>query len=156
MPKQAQLKKSNEDIFLNIYKIGDIYITTNNENPADRFGGQWEQIKDRFLLCAGNSYVAGNTGGDTTHRHSIPVHSHPLSNNGVAKVTMTAGYLSYASATAYYTTNWGVTSSYSSRSQSVADGAGLMGNTDVTDIGYTGSSSNMPPYLVVYVWKRIA
>lgn len=156
MPKQAQLKKANDNLFLNIYKIGDIYITTNSENPADRFGGQWEQIQDKFLLCAGSTYSAGTTGGNASHVHTSASHTHTLSDYGVAKVTFTQGYASYASVNASYTTNWGGTFTYSSRSQSVADGAGLTGRTDYTTPGNTGSSSNIPPYLAVYVWKRIA
>ena len=48
-----------------------------------------------------------------------------------------------------YNTNWtlGVTSS-SNATNSLGDGMDLGGNT--------GSTSNMPPYLVVYIWKRTA
>ena len=42
-----------------IYPIGSVYISTNNSNPSIFFGGEWEQIKDRFLLSAGDTYMGG-------------------------------------------------------------------------------------------------
>src|SRR5574344_2262482 len=80
---------SNEKIYpCPYYPIGSIYISVNNTNPTTYFGGTWEQIKDKFLLCAGDSYTAGSTGGNKTHYHSteshtltineIPSHGHTL------------------------------------------------------------------------------
>ena len=148
MSKQAQLKKNNEDVFLNIYKIGDIYITTNSENPADRFGGQWEQIKDRFLLCAGDTYVNGSTGGEAAHALTInemPSHNHNPSDAGQ---------------------NWVPNTGAMSRRNIALGNSGVYvpgpdngingwkwGGTSLTGGGQ--AHNNMPPYLVVYVWKRI-
>lgn len=42
-------------------------------------GTEWEQIKDVFLLQAGNTYAAGSTGGEATHALTInemPSHCH--------------------------------------------------------------------------------
>ena len=39
-----------------MYPIGSVYISVNSNNPAKLFGGQWTQIKDRFLLACGNTY----------------------------------------------------------------------------------------------------
>ena len=50
-----------------IYEIGDLFISTKNENPSIRFGGTWEQIKDVFLLACGDKYKAGATGGSDKH-----------------------------------------------------------------------------------------
>lgn len=50
-----------------IYEIGDLFISTKNENPSIRFGGTWEQIKDVFLLACGDKYKAGTTGGSEKH-----------------------------------------------------------------------------------------
>lgn len=52
------------------YPVGSIYTSTKNTNPAATLGGTWTQIKDRFLLCAGDSYSAGATGGSATHTHT--------------------------------------------------------------------------------------
>lgn len=136
MSKQAQLKKANDNLFLNIYKIGDIYITTNSENPADRFGGQWEQIQDKFLLCAGNTYNAGSIGGEANHiltANEMPHHYH----------TVRIG--------------WGDTED---ANIGVSSGNGFKLRVDrgetTSAVGGNQPHNNMPPYLAVYVWKRIA
>lgn len=51
-----------------IYPVGSIYTSTVDIDPNTKFGGTWERIKDRFLLAAGDSYAAGSTGGEATHR----------------------------------------------------------------------------------------
>ena len=45
-----------------IYPVGAIYISVNSTSPASLFGGTWEQLKDRFLIGAGNSYAVNATG----------------------------------------------------------------------------------------------
>lgn len=117
------------------YPVGSIYISVNSINPETFFGGTWEQIKDKFLLSAGDSYTAGTTGGEATHTLTIaemPKHSHVER----ARNENTAGYANqvlggYA---------------YSSLSSEVT--------TDVAGGGQ--AHNNMPPYLVVYMWKRTA
>ena len=67
------------DILAAVYPVGSIYMSTNNTSPATLFGGTWEQLKDRFLLGAGDTYTAGNTGGAATHTLTtteIPSHTH--------------------------------------------------------------------------------
>ena len=51
-----------------IFPIGYIYISSSSNNPADIYGvGTWQQIKDTFILAAGDTYAAGSTGGEATH-----------------------------------------------------------------------------------------
>ena len=74
-----------------VYPVGSIYTSTDSTSPATRFGGTWVQIKDRFLLAAGDSYAAGGTGGAATvtlttanlpsHTHSVGAHSHGLNSH---------------------------------------------------------------------------
>lgn len=45
-------------------------MSVNNTSPATLFGGTWVQLKDRFLLSAGDTYTAGNTGGSATNSHT--------------------------------------------------------------------------------------
>ena len=56
-----------------LYPVNSIYMSTGNTSPASMFGGTWEQIKDRFLLCSGDSYAANTTGGSASvsHTHSV-------------------------------------------------------------------------------------
>ena len=71
-----------------VYPIGSIYMSIEDKNPAELFGGEWEQLKDRFLLGAGDSYVAGEADGEATHMlttaeiaaqtMSVPASAQPL------------------------------------------------------------------------------
>ena len=68
--------------FSKIYPVGSIYMSTSSTDPKNLFGGTWERIQDRFLLCAGSSYSAGSTGGSasvTLTSSQIPGHTHSFS-----------------------------------------------------------------------------
>lgn len=120
-----------------IYPIGAIYLSVSATNPSILFGGKWEQIKDRFLLAAGDTYAIGTTGGEATHKltiEEIPKHSH--------KSTMTR-----------FITNDG--SSFSFASGGV-NSYSLLSSTSTAITGGDAAHNNMPPYLTVYMWKRVA
>lgn len=84
-------------IFLAAHPVTTLYWTSDPRNPGDVYGGTWKQIKDRFILAAGDTYSNGATGGnaDTTlavdnlpsHSHSftpvgsVSAHSHGLSSH---------------------------------------------------------------------------
>lgn len=75
--KAIKFKDANNNIVYPCpyYPVGSIYMSVNNVNPANFFGGTWEQIKDRFLLACGSTYKAGATGGEATHsltKNEIP------------------------------------------------------------------------------------
>ena len=62
-----------------IYPVGSIYLSVGTTSPATLFGGTWVQLKDRFLIGAGNNYSNGATGGETSHTltaSELPSHSH--------------------------------------------------------------------------------
>jgi len=130
--------QNNEPIYVcPYYPVGSIYLSVNNINPGKIFGGIWEQIKDRFLLGAGNTYSAGNTGGSATHQLTVdemPSHSH--------KYNTGRWYWSEASG------GGDVLSTQSETS--------LMFGRNTTDTGGNKAHNNMPPYLVVYIWKRVS
>ena len=68
-----------------VYPIGSIYWSSNNTNPATLFGGTWTQIKDRFILAAGDYYSNGATGGGATVTLTVsnmPSHSHSFTPSG--------------------------------------------------------------------------
>ena len=120
----------------NIYPIGSIFISTNTTNPSTYFGGNWERIEGRFLLAADDStYKIGSTGGEATVTltvNQIPSHSHTLGfatqNNG-SSYDMPIRARAYGSAASNYSTS---------------------------NAGGNQAHNNMPPYLVVYIWKRIS
>lgn len=133
-----------------IYPIGSIYMSTNNINPTLFFGGVWEQIEDRFLLAAGQTYIAGNTGGEATHALTInemPSHDH----NGI--------YWGVDYKDSHYPwglNNDGISNGFSSGYSSTRGGPN---NEHAMYTGENGGGqphNNMPPYLVVYIWKRVS
>ena len=79
----TDLVDTTEDFLQVVYPIGSIYISTVITNPSDLFGfGSWEQIKDTFLLAAGDAYNAGAIGGEATHILTVdemPSHNHNAS-----------------------------------------------------------------------------
>lgn len=149
------------------YPIGSIYMSVDSTSPASIFGGTWEQLKDRFLLAAGDDYTAGDTGGSATmaHTHNHD-HTHSLGDAGYAKLTAWStdnNRVTYkeVSGVTSWTSNYRFTSSSTPTSYSKAStyGVALGGTTGYTSGQTTGPASNddnMPPYLAVYVWKRVA
>ena len=134
---------------LSIYPVGAIYMSVSSTSPASLFGGTWEQIQNRFLLAAGSSYTAGNTGGEAAHTLTVdemPSHTHGLRAN----------------------TAWGNSEALAPWAQyfgsNILYDVGASGGTITTSYYYDvaqpagggGSHNNMPPYLAVYMWKRTA
>jgi len=72
------------DILNLVYPVGAIYMSVNSTSPATLFGGTWTQLKDRFLLGAGDTYSNGSTGGAATvtlTTQNMPSHNHSLGNH---------------------------------------------------------------------------
>lgn len=137
------------------YPVGAIYISTVSTSPASLFGGTWERLKDRFLLGAGDSYTAGSTGGEATHMltvNEMPSHvGHMYSNfdtNGSADRggDENSYFLNFNAGSGY--------GKFKDRPYKVVSG------NEVVMQGYSRGGNtahnNMPPYLAVYMWKRVA
>lgn len=127
---------NGENILSRVYPVGSIYMSLTDTNPADLFGGTWEQIEDRFLLAAGTTYTVGATGGEASHKltvNEIPDHGHA--------VAVTGGTDSYG-------TNRTAINSFAIKT------SGWIDSSTVLHTGGGASHNNMPPYLAVYMWKR--
>ena len=136
-----------------IHPVGSIYWSTNITSPETLFGGTWEQIKDTFILAAGDSYSAGSTGGEANHTlvtNEIPAHYHNMREYGNtfymytnSKSTSTSGniFVRTLSAAGGYLSSVSDTDTYRLRTN---------------DVGGGKAHNNMPPYLVAYCWKRTA
>ena len=126
---------------LGAYPIGSIYLSVNDTSPASLFGGTWEKIQDRFLLASGSSYSLGATGGEKEHTltwNEMPNHNHrlPIWNQGLSGTT-----------------------DYGYGQGCYPDDTPGIGTWNTQAIGSAGANyphNNMPPYLVVNVWKRIS
>lgn len=95
------------------YPVGSIYWTgkSPNEggNPNILFGGTWKQIKDKFVLAAGDTYINGNTGGSATvtlTTEQMPNHNHGgYTGNVNLRHSHSIGY-TYTSHTHPYSDTW--------------------------------------------------
>ena len=116
-------------------------MSVNAADPSTLFSGtSWEKLEGRFLLGSNSTYTNGSTGGEATHTltyNEMPQHTHPMySYNPGGEGTWTPDEGSYLvdSVTDNKNTWW----------------ARLA-------MGYAGGGAahnNMPPYLVVNMWKR--
>ena len=137
----------------NVYPVGSIYMNVNSTNPETLFGGTWEQIQGRFLLGMNNVYPAGSQGGEATHTltaSEMPSHKGHLSAGIQDGVPIGKGnYKGYLNINVMTDLSgeeprgWNVHRNDEMHPASEAVGGGQ-------------SHNNMPPYLSVYIWKRIA
>ena len=132
-----QLQEASD--ILRAYPVGSIYLSVSETSPASMFGGTWERIEDRFLLAAGSTYTAGDTGGEATHTltiNEIPSHTHIIN----------ASYANPGSAS-------------SNNGKLLAgdkNNIWLWEHASTGSAGWDAAHNNMPPYLAVYMWKRVA
>lgn len=120
-----------------VYPVGSIYMSINNVSPATLFGGKWVQIKGRFLLGASDVYKANTTGGEVAHtltNDEMPNHQHSIwfPNSG-GEQSAEIGYPETGSKNTYYAEA-----------------------SKTSDAGGGAAHNNMPPYLVVYMWRRLS
>lgn len=130
--------KTLEEVLIAAYPVGSIYISLNDTSPALLFGGTWESLGNSygsvFLLAASDTHLAGTTGGEETHVLTIeemPAHTH-IENSPSWLDDTTYGFISYEANSHYG----------SSERASGSAGGGQPHN-------------NMPPFLAVYMWKRV-
>ncbi len=123
-----------------VYPVGSIYMSVNAADPSKLFSGtSWEKLQGRFLLGSSSTYANGATGGEATH-------------------TLTAEEIAAHRHSIYYPNAGGP---YGDAAISYPEGSG----TDKTwqaemckteSAGGSAAHNNMPPYLVVNMWKRIS
>ena len=151
--------------YVNIFPVGAIYLSVDNTNPKEFFGGEWERIaQGRALIGAGSikakthdlrgtvepgefKPAVGQMGGEVNHTLSVsemPSHNHKVNHNVKFTVAGTNPAGTGVSGIPGETSGWG---SYNNadwyRLQTGAAGSGTAHN-------------NMMPYLAIYVWQRTA
>ena len=153
-----------------IYPIGSIYMSLNSTSPSNLFGGTWEQLKDRFICGAGSNYNGGSTGGNSNHTHSTGSHSltqsqMPSHGHGVGIRQTSSNYVPYNNTALLSFRNQsevyspyinGVLTDMTPHLYTYNNFIEKTGSGEAHNHGNTGSTSNIPPYLAVYMWKRIA
>lgn len=174
---QPAYKLKGTNILQLIYPIGAIYMSTNNTLPAALVSfGTWTQIKDVFLLAAGDIYTAGDTGGQATITYTpagsngatalsiaqMPSHYHYIVRNANSQGSSTASQLSADNYISAYATAAKTDLTYSLRHHNSAPNVGRsssQGSGSTHNHTWTGTQAtlnNMPPYKVVYAWERTA
>lgn len=156
LPSQSDVLQLGDSAWLTAqgaYPVGSIYLSVTDVNPAALFGGTWERISQgRFLIGAGanvanstnywgeypagkENFPAGEMGGEVTHTltvDEIPSYTHPER-------------LEWSNTKA-----WGLTGT-GEGANAVVDQGGVTGAT-----GGGKPHNNLPPYLVVFMWKRVS
>lgn len=154
---QKQLDKTNKNLsfqnlynaiklkmFNDIYPIGSIYTSYNNNDPNNMFSGTtWAKIENKFLLASGSDYTLGSEGGEAAHKleeSEIPRHGHDLVD--VHSWGPVGGPYSVSGNSIY-----GIPKTF------LTDGSRILA---VKMTGGGETHNNMPPYIVVNIWKRIS
>ena len=137
LPGPAAVLFGGKSLLDYLHPVGSVYQSTDPTSPADLFGGTWEQIKDRFLLAAGDSHTAGSTGGEEEHvltAAEMANHTHGYDYTGQSITEGVNAIRLYKAASTQY-------NAYTGKATSNCGGQ---------------AHNNMPPYLAVYTWRRTA
>ncbi len=136
--KGGTLKSGTDNYYPNAYyKVGDLFLTTRNENPSLRFGGTWELFgKGKTLVCVDENdndfKIVKQTGGEKKHKLTIeemPSHNHTEKYVGVGwKQDGASGTYCVSSALEPYRVTG--------------------------DAGGGQPHNNLQPYITCYIWIR--
>lgn len=166
-----------------LYPVGSIYMNVNNVEPSAIFGGSWERMPSgRMLVNSGDGFSLGQIGGEKEHRlteDELASHSHDVNNiNG--NTTSTAKLVGKFSSSirpngditdVSYRDGFGIVSKESEYGIHAKDGGNSSpGRNYVIDASHSHTvnlnismlpsgknqpHNNMPPYIVINMWKRI-
>ena len=149
----AKLNINKELILDLVYPIGSVYMSINSTSPATFIGGTWERIQGRFLYAGDTDIIPGSEGGAIKHQHKYVVYSlvskevtgtANATNNGEEKPSVPRKELSTGN-------SWNINSKLGDGSAwNYTDGI------QYSSTGTTSMESGMPPYLSVYIWKRVS
>lgn len=172
--KVKDIQLDNNISFVNIIDlirpIGSLYWSEKNTNPSTIYPGTtWVQITDTFIVAAGSTYQAGGSYGAASHTHTSAAHTHTTGNHTLTVAEMpkhthsinrprwwTGEERSESGGSVYASTATrpgAVTGTIYETGNSQPHSHG---NTGSTTPGNTGSSSNIPPSIAMYCWKRTA
>lgn len=127
---------TNPDAVFCPYAVGDVLTTSSPTLPSERWPGTvWQQIKDTFLLAAGDSYAAGSTGGEAKHT---------LTQAELPKIVGQFGRPP-------------IRYSEESSARALFYGNNELGPTITQEVDNPSGGNphnNMPPYRAYYMWER--
>lgn len=138
--KDGVISVKEKEMFLLTHPINSYFITEDDRNPIDVYGGGWIKIQGKFLLGAdGSTYKVGDVDGGSPDAVVVD-HTH-----NQVKLCISNG------------------SSYNYRALSVNQSqynsdvtSDIVGRTGGATGGTSGTGKNMPPYHIVNIWKRVS
>lgn len=126
------------------HPIGSIYQSVLPTDPSELFGGTWELLKDVFLMAAGDKYAAGSTGGEAEHVLTV------------SELPKNIGQLNAISWASHKDDTKGAFSIKQNHLDRTLPYGKDSGDATYSLSGGGASHNNLPPYLAVYTWVRIA
>lgn len=123
--------ESSESLIDMTHPIGSVYMSFDSTSPADKFGGEWEQLENVFIRAA-NDTETGGADEITLTVGQMPAHTHTTKEH-------------------YYWSGPG-TGTYKIESGNII----TYGAQESYGAGGSKPHSIMPAYQDVYVWQRVA
>lgn len=154
--KQLKLEELKSSLINKVYPIGSIYMSLKNISPASFLGGNWTQIKSKFLLGADVDFKTNTTptfktkteGGNeniTLTEGQMPNHYH----DGIYPV----GNNDWRLAQSGYGT--AINMKYALEINHTQQSNVNLGSFVTAKAGNNEAHDNMPPYKVVFMWQRV-
>lgn len=148
---------------LNMYNVGDIYLSTTTLNPSNLYGGKWE------FVCQGRTLVgvsltdsdfnaAGKTGGQKTQKFKYGIIYSPYYGTAIgndAGMIRTAVY-NGTTDTGNFRNSSSFKTEYTIGNNSLVDYSKNLTSSTYKNTGETSEENIMNPYYTVYIWKRIS
>lgn len=149
------MNKESEEV-LKMYPIGSIFMSMQDESPASLFGGSWEQIEARFLIGAGFNdryyFSLGDQGG--TYEETLTIDHLPAHDGHIPPATEllhTGDSPVWLKKESFYVDTSG---------ENIRKGWDRANDDEFYPTsmskGLGQAHNNIPPYLVVNMWRRIA
>jgi microcystin-dependent protein len=129
-------------------------MTVSEDNPNDFLPGTWEKVEGRFLLGSGvndnTTYTVGSTGGERLHKltsaeSGVASHEHRVYARANGGSNQNVGC------------EWQTTTTHNISGLAVKNDASWTIHAVAPQTKDASSAhNNMPPYLVVNIWKRVS
>jgi hypothetical protein len=134
-----------------LFPVGALYSSTSATNPGTSLGfGTWTQFgAGRMMMGAGGAFGPGTIGG--SNDSTLPSHTHTISDPGHAHIS----YVPYSNSLGAGATAF-LASRQTNPDYSQATSVASTGITGTNSSGSSPTNTNLPPYIVVYMWQRTA
>jgi hypothetical protein len=164
---RGNIKTVGKHVANELYPVGSIYITVDgNFKPGLTFGGTWESFgAGRTIVGVNASDTDFATVGKTGGHKELQQHTHTIT---VANKSLTGQWRNGNARFPGTTTASGIITNYKA---SVSGYWSETGGTDTNTMGFnidashnhtataanagSGTGKNLPPYITVYMWKRV-